>query len=372
MERRKLKTLLMHDWLTGFRGGERVFEVFCKMFPDAPILTLLHDPESTGSEAIEQKTIYTSFLQFFPKIEKHYRKFLPLMPTAADMLKAPEGEWDLVLSSSHCVIKGVQRPRGAKHLCYIHSPMRYIYDLFDVYFGAHAPLYQRWGAKVCRPYLTHWDLESNKNVDLFVANSYFVRERLWNVYGHETPCEVVHPFVELDDFSKTPEASKEDYFVMLTAFAPNKRVDLGIEACNRLKLPLKIIGSGQEEERLKKMAGPTIEFLGNVDRKMVIEVLRKGRALIFPGVEDFGITPLESLAAFTPVIAFKVGGVLETLDESVAQFFEEAKVESLEEALKVFMKREHEFKADDLYSRAEQFSKSIFQEKMEEMIGGLL
>jgi glycosyltransferase involved in cell wall biosynthesis len=364
----KLKVVLMHDWLTGFRGGERVLEVFCEMFPDAPVYTLLHKKGSTSS-VIESRKIKTSFLNWIPGIHKHYRKFLPLMPLAASSMKIVE-DADLVLSSSHCVIKGVTKPKKSKHISYIHSPMRYIYDQFEVYFGAHAPFYQRWGAKLFRGYLTKWDLDSNANVDYPIANAEFVRERITKHYNISS--DVVHPFVDLKDFFNESAPVKKDFFIMVTAFAPNKRVDLAIETFNKLKLPLKIIGGGQDESRLREMAGPHIEFLGNVSRADVVEYFKNARALIFPGVEDFGITPLESLASGTPVIAFRKGGVLETLNEDVAVFFDEQTTESLSGAIKYFNENEQSFAYEALVQRANEFSKEAFRKNIEKIVSDVL
>lgn len=349
-----MRVALLHDWLVGYRGGERILDALCELYPEAPIYTLIHEPGST-SPRIEGREIHTSFLNSIPGIHKNYRKFLPLFPKAAESLKIKDSV-DLVVSSSHCVIKGVTKPKGIPHLSYIHSPMRYLYDQFDTYFGPSAPLYQQWGARAFRGYLTHWDLNSNNNVDLMVANSHFVQERISRLYNRES--KVVFPFVDLEDFKNLGPVPKQDYFVMVTAFAPNKRVDLAIAACQKLGLNLKIIGSGQMEKQLKAMAGPSTEFLGNASRDQVIQAYAGAQALIFPGVEDFGITPLESLAAGTPVIAFKAGGVLDTLNDQVAHFFEEASTEALVQALQNF--RAEKYKAELLKARAAEFSKARF------------
>lgn len=359
-----MKVVLLHDWLTGFRGGERVLEAFCQMYPDASIYTLIHVAGSIP-DSIESHKIYSSFLSQMPGIEKHYRKFLPLFPKAAEALNIIE-EADVVLSSSHCVIKGVRKPKNAVHISYIHSPMRYLYDQFDNYFGPNAPLSQRVGIKFFKDYLVNWDLESNKNVDVMIANSQFVKNRISSFYNRDSI--VVHPFVDLIDFEhlKNSAPEKSDYYVMVTAFAPNKRVDLAIEAFNELGLTLHIIGSGQQEKMLKEMANQNIKFLGNVSRAEVIDQFAKAQAMIFPGVEDFGITPLESLASGTPIIAYKKGGVLETLNEKTAVFFERDHKDSLIEALKRF--NQVKFDRNDLINRANQFSKEEFQTKMKKII----
>lgn len=355
-----MKVVLLHDWLTGFRGGERVLEAFCELFPEAPIYTLIHDPGST-SPTIESKVIHSSFLSNIPGIAKHYRKFLPLFPKAAESLKITE-DADIILSSSHCVIKGVKKPKNSKHISYIHSPMRYLYDQFEVYFGKDAPFYQRAGIKVFKDYLVNWDLNSNSNVDIPIGNSHFVAQRIKKYY--DLDAQVIHPFVDLKDFRpfQNQNIQKEDYYIMVTAFAPNKRVDLAIEAFNKLGKNLVIIGGGQQEKMLKDMAGPTISFLGNVSREEVIDKFLKAKGMIFPGVEDFGITPLESLASGTPIIAYKIGGVLETLNDDVAQFFTDQSLVGLCDAVEKFERRD--FDLNVLYQRAEDFSKEKFKERI--------
>ena len=363
-----LKVVLLHDWLTGYRGGERVLEAFCEMFPEAPLYTLIHKPGSVPA-IIENRKIVTSFLNRVPAIDEHYRKFLPLFPLAAQSLRITE-DAEIVLSSSHCVIKGVRKPANAKHFCYIHSPMRYMYDQFPFYFGKECPLYQRSAAHLLRPLLQAWDRSSNQNVDLFCANSEFVKERVHQFYNRDAM--VIHPFVELEDFlpRQLDPPAKEDFYLMVTAFAPNKRVDLAIDAFNRSGKQLKIIGSGQQEKQLRAMAGTSIEFLGNLSRDEVIDHYFRARGFIFPGIEDFGITPLESLAAGTPLIAYHKGGVLETQTEQTAHFFYQQTVEALEQAITEFENRV--FFKEVLLERAREFSRESFKERVREAISGLL
>ena len=370
-----MKVVLLHDWLTGFRGGERVLEVFCEMFPDAPVYTLIHIPGST-SPIIENgnRKIQTSFLNKIPGIKKHYRKFLPFFPFAVKFLKIKENNVDLIISSSHCVIKGVLKRKRSdgkevNHISYIHSPMRYIYDQFDTYFGKGTPLLQRIGATIFRKYLQKWDRESNKNVDLMVANSSFVQNRISKYYQCDS--KVIHPFVDLKDFISVQEnpPPKENYYLVVSAFAPNKRIDLAVETFNKLKLPLKIVGSGQQENELKNLAGKSIEFMGNLEREEIVSLMAKAKGFIFPGVEDFGITPLESLASGTPVVAFKRGGVLETLNENVACFFEDQTVESLSNAVRTCEKMN--FSLKKLHERANEFSREKFIEKISSLLGAV-
>lgn len=359
-----MKVALLHDWLVGYRGGERVLEALCEMFPEAPIYTLIHTPGTT-SPTIESRTIHTSFLNHFPGIANYYRKLLPLFPLATYSLSIPS-DTDLVISSSHCVIKGVRIPRRSFHLSYIHSPMRYIYDQFDTYFGPETPLLQRMIANLIRKPLQLWDIYSNKRVDRMVANSSFVQERIKQYYQRES--DVIHPFVELEDFKTIQQnpPQKEDYFLVLSAFAPNKRIDLAVDAFNQLNMPLKIIGSGQMEGELKERAHSNIEFLGNLSREEVLHYLSRAKALVFPGVEDFGIVPLEALAAGTPIIAYKAGGVLETLTNQVAVFFDSPTADCLVLALKNFVN--FHYQREDLYARAESFSKEQFKEKIKAVL----
>ncbi len=358
------KVVLLHDWLTGFRGGERVLEAMCELYKDAPLYTLIYD-KGSASPLIEDRKITVSALNKIPGISTHYRKFLPFFPSAIDNLKIKENA-QVVLSSSHCVIKGLKKPKGSIHISYIHSPMRYMYDQFEVYFGKHAPLYQQLGAKAFRSYITNWDIKSNENVDYMIANSAFIQKRIKQYYNRESV--VIHPFVDLKDFRPLQSGpnKKEDFYLMVTAFAPNKRVDLAIETFNQNKKRLKIIGSGQQEKWLKSIANPNIEFYGNLSREEVIQNMRSARGFIFPGVEDFGITPLESLASGTPVIAFKEGGVLETLTPETATFFTEATSQSLNDAINRFEKENFDLK--NLYERAEEFSKESFQKKISNFI----
>ena len=351
-----MNVVILHDWLTCFRGGERVLDAICELFPKAPIYTLIHKKGSTN-QRLESKVIKTSFLNRIPGIHKHYRKFLPLFPRAAESLSIPK-ETELIISSSHCVIKGVKKNEHSKHICYIHSPMRYLYDQYQTYFGPQSPIYQRLGMKIFKNYLTDWDLKSNKNVDVFVANSQFVRKRIKTYYDLES--DVIYPFVDLDEFREKRKNpfEKKDFYLMVSAFAPNKRVDLAIESFNANGRSLKIIGQGQAYH-LKKKAQDNIEFLGLLKRQETLNYLFQARGLIFPGIEDFGITPLEALAAGTPVIAYRKGGVLETLNEKVCEFFNDQTVIDLNLAVKRFEKKH--FSQRDLWERADVFSREAFQ-----------
>jgi glycosyltransferase involved in cell wall biosynthesis len=375
-----VKVALAHDWLTGFRGGERVLEAMCELYPNSPLYTLIYSPGST-SASIENREIIASSINTWPEIEKHYRKLLPLYPWALKSLKFDQraSHYDLLLSSSHCVIKGISRS-SIPHISYIHSPMRYMYDQFPIYFGKESkasPL-EKLVAMGIRPFLKSWDYLSNDYVTTLVANSSFVGKRIEEFYRRE--CQVIHPFVDLKEITTFMDQHQEKllhkqsgpYFVMVTALAPNKRVDLAIKACAELNVPLKIIGTGQCEKELKALRPPQVEFLGSIPRHELFHYLRNARALIFPGVEDFGITPLEALALNIPIVALGYGGVMDYLHEGVAEFFYESTQDSLKKALEVFMEREKamEFSSLPLESKkiTSQFTKEIFQQKIKKII----
>jgi glycosyltransferase involved in cell wall biosynthesis len=303
-----LNVALVHDWLTGMRGGERVLEALLTLFPDATIHTLVYRPGST-SPAIEARPIRTSFLQRVPGGVRHYPYFLPLFPRAVKSLDV--GGAELVVSTSHSVAKGVETG-GVPHLCYCHTPMRYVWDQFHEYFGpgrASPPV--RWAARLVAPTLRRWDVRTAANVDAFVANSANVRERIQRVYGRDA--RVVHPPVDVDRFRTAP--TRGDFYLVVSALVPYKRVDRAVDACTRLGRPLVVVGEGPELAGLRRRAGPSVAFAGRVPDPEVASLMARCRSLILPGVEDFGIVVVEARASGAPVIALGEGGALETLTD---------------------------------------------------------
>jgi len=301
------RVALVHDWLTGMRGGERCLETLCDLFPEADLFTLLHVRGSV-SEMIERRRIHTSAIQSLPFVKRRYRHYLPFFPWAIERLDL-DG-FDLILSGSHCVAKGVKVPPGALHIAYIYTPMRYIWDLQDAYVGPGrmGPL-SRALLRAVAGRLRRWDLEANARVDHFAAISRHVAGRIWRYYGREA--EVIYPPVQTARFGIAVRT--DDYYLLAGAFAPYKRLDLAVAAFNRLRRRVVIVGDGQEGRRLRRMAGPTIEFLGWRPDDEVAALLARCRALIFPGEEDFGILPVEAMACGRPVIAYGKGGVTETV-----------------------------------------------------------
>ena len=352
------KIALVHDWLTGMRGGEKCLEVLCELFPDADLYTLIHQ-KGELSDTIEAMPIHTSFVQHLPFGLKRYRHYLPLFPTAIEQFDF--SAYDLIVSSSHCVAKGVKHDDSAYHISYVHAPMRYVWDQFNTYFRhSRSSLPVRIGAELIRPYLQRWDRNTAKRVDTFLCNSDNIRKKILEYYGRES--QVIYPPVDLSRFK--PGDTKAGYYLMVGAFAPNKRVDLAVEAFNQLKLPLKISGSGQDEEYCRSIAGANIEFLGTLSNEKLLEVYQQARALVFPGEDDFGITPLESQACNTPVIAFASGGALETVTEQTGVFFAEQNVEALIEAVEKMERSWKSFAPEAFQLQMSRFGRGHYKEQM--------
>ncbi len=313
--------------------------------------------------AIERMKISTSWLDRIPGARERHRQLLPFFPSAIEAFRL-EG-FDLVISSSHCVAKGIRKPIGAKHLSYVHAPMRYVWDRYPDYFGpgrAAAPV--RLAAAALRPFLQRWDRRSAEQVDRFVANSHHIAQKIAVVYGRQAT--VVHPPVELARFTSLPltGCGSGGYFLWLGALAPYKRADLAIEAFRALGHPLWIAGSGQDQVRLSRALPRNVRMLGQVPDSELPALLRGARALIFTGEEDFGLTPLEAQACGRPVIAYARGGALETVTAKTGLFFSAQTPEALRAAVEAFESWSTTFDPANARTNAERFSKRSFQQRL--------
>jgi glycosyltransferase involved in cell wall biosynthesis len=373
----RVNVAIVHDWLTGMRGGERVLEALLELYPAAEIFTLLHVPGSV-SELIEDRPIHTSPLQRVPFAMKRYRYLLPLFPRAVEALDL--AGFELVVSSSHCIAKSARVPREIPHLCYCHTPMRYVWDQFDAYFGVgRAGPGVRAAMRALAPGLRSWDVETSARVHRFVASSHHVRDRILRYYGRDA--YVVHPPVDLARFH--PSADRDDYYVMVGAAAPYKRFDLAVEAFRRLDRRLVVVGraagSGAGSRVREGALPPNVEVLGSVRDEEVTGLLSRARALVLPGVEDFGIVVVEALASGTPIVAFGVGGVLDTVrplgvDEdgrpATGVFFDVPSPESLAHAIARL--EAHRFEPADLVAASRGFGKDRFLAEMRAQHDALL
>lgn len=365
---RAVKLALVHDWLTGMRGGEKCLEVLCRRFPEARLFTLVHAPGST-SPTIERMQITTSFLQRLPAAQRHYRYLLPLMPAAVERLEIP-AEVDLVLSFSHAVAKSIKPPPGVPHVCYCFTPMRYAWHRRADYFvssGRVSGMPVTAVKNLLLDWLQQWDQQTSGRVTHFVAASRTVAQRIVDSYGRES--RVIYPPVDTQFYTPGQE-SREEFYVCISALVPYKRIDLAIEACNRLGRRLVVIGEGPERRRLARLAGPTVTLTGWQSDEAIRNHLRRARALLFPANEDFGIVPVEAQACGAPVVAFGQGGSTETVIAAhenrvgTGLLFAEQSVESLCEALVRLESHPDWFSPQLARQQAERFATQRFEREM--------
>lgn len=350
-----MKVVLAHDWLLKMRGGERVLEAISELFPEAPIYSLFLQKNQLSPWLQSRDLIPSSWNR--PFTQKNYQKLLPLLPRIAESISVPE-DTDVVITTSHCVINGLRRPDRAKHFSYIFSPMRYMTDLFDEYFPSKKPVRRILGS-LFRPSMLSWEREVQKQIHHLSSNSGFIKDRIRR-YWDRQDVEVIHSFVDVDRFTVTDR--KDDYFLCVSALTPYKRVDLAVAACMKTNQRLLVVGQGEELESLKNMAqrNPKIEFIEKASDQDVARYFQRAQALIFPGIEDFGITPLEAMASGTPVIGLGAGGLLETVTPETGVFFYEQNIDSLVAGMETFFKKSYDLGV--LRARAEMFSRQKFKE----------
>jgi glycosyltransferase involved in cell wall biosynthesis len=365
----RLRVAIVHYWFVTYRGGERVVEVLADMFPQADIFTLVLDPKALPP-SLRSRKFTTSFLQRIPGITRHYKKFLPFFPLALEQLKLDE--YDLVISSESGPAKGVLTRPHTCHICYCHTPLRYLWDMYHQYrSSAPGGALGRAFYSIAANYVRQWDYAASARVDYYVASSHNAASRIAKYYRREA--EVIHPPVNISSFSLGTNA--EDFYLVVSPLVAYKRVDLAIRACDTMQRRLVVIGEGETMRALKKLAGPTITFLGYQPDELVRDYYQRCRAFILPGEEDIGLTPIEAQACGRPVIAFGRGGALETVvggfptdsyaaESSTGVFFAVQSAESLAEAIRFFESNETRFSPAFIRRHAERFDVSRFRSDM--------
>ena len=368
------RVALVHDWLTGMRGGEKCLEVLCRRYPQARLYTLLHTPGSV-SPVIESLRPQTSFLQRLPNVALYYRYLLPLMPFAANNWRIPQ--CDLLLSMSHCFAKAARPPNGIPHVCYCFTPMRYAWHMREAYFGGRFGKLK--GVLVDRLLgsIRDWDRRTADRVTHFIAISRTIQDRIRECYGRESV--VIYPPVDTDFYTPS-EDPREDFYLIVSAFAPYKRIDLAIEACQKLGRRLVIIGAGQDGARLRSIAGPNVHFFGWRSNEVIRDHFRRCRALLFPGEEDFGIVPVEANACGAPVIALGRGGATETIlplgfaPNPTGVWFDEQRVDALIEAVERFESNNEVLQGRAIRRQALHFNRHRYEADLfgflEKVVGG--
>jgi glycosyltransferase involved in cell wall biosynthesis len=358
------KVALVHYWLVSMRGGEKVLEALCELFPQADIYTHVYDPTAV-SDTIRSHKVCTTFIQKLPAAKRLYKKYLPLMPMALEELDLTD--YDIVISCEAGPAKGVITRPGTIHICYCHSPMRYLWDQYHLY-RKNAGLLTRLFMSSVFPALRVWDVTTASRVDHFVANSQFVADRIKKFYRRDAT--VIHPPVAVDKF--TPSNRPGEYYLCAGQMVRYKRFDLAIEAFARNGKRLVVAGTGEEAANLSKSKPPNVEFLGRQTDAALQTIIQGCRALIFPGEEDFGIVPVEAMACGRPVIAYGAGGVLESvIDGTTGVFFHEQTVDALNDAIARFEQQEQAFSGEEIRKHAGRFGASVFKQNFAALVAEL-
>ncbi len=355
-----MRVAIVHDWLLE-GGAEKVVEQLHKMYPEAPIYTSYSTP--AWREKLDNKVV-TGYLQRWPFSK--LRKMIPFLRQRW-FESLDFSDFDLVISSSGAEAKGIKVPEGTLHINYCHAPTHYYWNRYDEYmrepgWGAFNPV-GRFGLKLLLAPMRKWDLKAAKRPDYMIANSTFTQAQIKKYYHRDST--VIHPPVEIDKYLGSSDVVRSG-FIITGRHVPYKRFDLAIQACSQLDLHLNVLGTGPETRKLKRLAGPTVEFKGYVSDTEIVDLLQGAEAFIFPGLDDFGISPVAAMAAGTPVIAYKDGGSLDYVNKDTGLFFDKQSVESLVKALQEFPK--HSFKPEAARKEAKKFSPEKFQQAMREFI----
>jgi glycosyltransferase involved in cell wall biosynthesis len=368
----EVKVAIIFEWFQRFGGVERVVAEMRNAFPDADLFALVHDPEDLVGTPLDGVPVETSFIQSLPQARKKYRLYLPLMPLAIEQLDLRP--YDIVLSSSHTVAKGVLTRSDQLHVSYVHTPMRYAWDLYLDYLSAGdmSSRGKNLLARLTLHYLRLWDVSTANRVDKYLTNSAYVARRIEKLYRR--PARVIHPPVDASRYRH--DLPRQEFFITVSRLVPYKRVDLIVKAFTKLNKPLLVIGDGPDLANLRRMAGPNVRVIGYLPNEVVAEHLGRARAFVFAADEDFGIAPVEAQAAGCPVIAYGKGGALETVvglpaPGATGLFFDAQTPEALEAAVSHFEAREEEFKPEVCRRNAERFGHERFRREFEAAVNEL-
>lgn len=352
----KPKIALIHDFLTAYGGAERVLDVFCEMFPEAPIYTLLHDKEKMRGK-FEKREIRTSFLQKFPKFfrkrQKYLLPFLPVAPETFDLR-----EYDLVLSSSGAWTKGIITRLNTKHVAYLHSPMRFVWDENEKYLKEqNKKFFFNFFARNILNYIRIWDRVAAERPDYLISNSKYTQSRVEKYYRRES--QIIYPPVEVKTQNSNLKPGK--YFLVVSRLSPYKKIDSVIQAFNKLNLPLIVVGEGQQEKYLRKIAGENVKILGWQKEGRLSEIYSGARAFVFAGVDDFGIAPVEAMNFGLPVLSLRKGGALEIVEEGkTGEFFDVSTAEVIADCVRRFLESENGYDREYIKKSAERFTRDNF------------
>jgi glycosyltransferase involved in cell wall biosynthesis len=355
-----MKLAIVHDYLNQFGGAERVVMALHEAYPEAPIFTSIYDREKMPKEFLSMD-IRTTFMQHLPQVMARYKAYLPLYPLAFSSIDLKG--FDCILSSSSAFAKGISKPANSLHICYCYNPMRFVWRYDDYIREEPLPKMVKAILPIFLRRMKMWDVKTSASVDHFVSISIVVARRILECYGRDST--VIYPPVETEKFNIAPEVG--DHYLIVSRLKPYKKIELAVEAFNKMKKPLKIIGGGDFEGKLRAMAGSSIEFLGKVDDDLLAYHYSRCRALVFPGEEDFGIVPVEAMASGRPVVAYGRGGALETVvDGQTGVFFTEPTADRLIDA--VHRLEEISFDPGSIRRHALTFGKELFKKKIKELV----
>lgn len=358
-----MKIAIVHDWLNTFTGAEKVLEQIAILYPNSDLFTIVDFLDA--NKILHVKNVYTSFIQKFPLVKKYYRYCLPLMPYAISKFNV--SEYDLIISSSHAVAKGIVTRQDQLHICYIHTPIRYAWDLREQYLQeSNYKGLKRSTTNIILNAIKKWDYDNNKNINYFISNSEYIRKRVNKCYDRDA--YVIYPPVDIGSFVLSDK--KEDYYLTASRFVPYKKINLIVEAFSQMpEKKLIVIGDGPDYKKINRLSRDNVSLVGFLEKQKMIEYMQKAKAFVFAAEEDFGILPVEVQACGTPIIAYGKGGVLETvINGKTGIFFKEQSVKSLIDAVHNYEQNNYSFDAKVIRQNAERFSLERFNKEFSEFV----